>query len=58
MTTPPTANAQKLAAFTLGKVMSGAPICRGTTKLPNAAKATGTMPIKIMIVPCMAPNEL
>src|ERR1051325_10295966 len=42
MIAPPTANAQKLAAFTFGKVMSGAPICSGTTKLPNAANATGT----------------
>ena len=38
--------------------MSGAPIWSGTTKLPNAAKASGTTPAKIMIVPCIAPNEL
>jgi len=56
--TPPTPKAQKLAALTLGNVMSGAPICSGTTKLPNAAKASGTTPAKIMIVPCIAPNEL
>ena len=41
-----------------GKVMSGAPIWSGTTKLPKAAKAIGTIPRKIMIVPCIAPNEL
>ena len=41
-----------------GKVMSGAPICSGTTKFPKAANATGTTPAKIMIVPCIAPNEL
>ena len=58
MITPPTANAQKLAAFTFGNVISGAPICSGTTKLPKAAKASGTTPAKIMIVPCMAPREL
>src|SRR5262249_45921543 len=58
MITPPTANAQKLAAFTFGNVMSGAPIWSGTTKFPNAANATGTTPAKIMIVPCIAPNEL
>ena len=58
MMTPPTPKAQKLAALILGNVMSGAPICSGTTKLPKAAKATGTMPRKIMIVPCMAPSEL
>ena len=58
MMTLPTKKAQKLAAFTFGKVMSGAPICSGTTKLPKAAKATGTTPRKIMIVPCMAPSEL
>ena len=38
--------------------MSGAPIWSGTTKLPKAAKAIGTIPRKIMIVPCIAPNEL
>src|SRR6266404_4468904 len=58
MINPPTPNAQKLAAFTFGKVMSGAPICSGTTKFPNAANATGTTPRKIMIVPCIAPSEL
>ena len=58
MITPPTANAQKLAALTFGNVMSGAPICSGTTKFPNAANANGTTPRKIMIVPCIAPNEL
>jgi hypothetical protein len=41
-----------------GNVMSGAPIWSGTTKFPKAANATGTMPRKIMIVPCIAPNEL
>ena len=41
-----------------GKVMSGAPIWSGTTKFPNAAKATGTMPKNTMIVPCIAPKEL
>src|SRR5213595_2993833 len=56
--TPPTPKAQKLAALTLGNVMSCAPICSCTTKLPNAAKASGTTPAKIMIVPCIAPNEL
>src|SRR6187431_578750 len=35
---------QKLAMLIRGKVMSIAPIWSGTTKLPNAAKATGTMP--------------
>src|SRR5438045_3486942 len=55
---PPTPNAQKLAAFTFGNVMSGAPICSGTTKFPKAANATGTTPRKIMIVPCIAPREL
>ena len=54
----PTNNAQKLAALILGNVMSGAPIWSGTTKLPKAANAIGTTPIKIMIVPCIAPNEL
>ncbi len=44
--------------FTFGKAMSGAPICSGTTKLPNAANANGTTPRKIMIVPCIAPKEL
>src|SRR5215472_14379247 len=58
ITTPPTANAQKLAAFTFGNVMSGAPICSGTTKFPNAANASDTTPRQIMIVPCIAPNEL
>ena len=58
MITPPTPNAQKLAAFTFGNVMSGAPICSGTTKFPNAANASGTTPAKIIIVPCIAPNEL
>src|SRR5260370_42084422 len=58
MITPPTPNAQKLAAVTFGKVMSGGPIWSGTTKLPNAANATGTTPRKIMIVPCIAPSEL
>src|SRR6266404_2122669 len=56
--TPPTPKAQKLAALTLGKVISGAPIWSGTTKFPNAANATGTTPRKIMIVPCIAPREL
>ena len=58
MITPPTKKAQKLAALIFGKVMSGAPICSGTTKFPKAANATGTTPRKIMIVPCMAPSEL
>src|SRR3982074_863256 len=58
MIAPPTPNAQKLAAFTFGKVMSGAPIWSGTTKLPNAANAPATPPKKIMIVPCIAPSEL
>ena len=46
------------AAFTFGNVMSGAPICSGTTKFPKAANASGTTPAKIMIVPCIAPSEL
>src|SRR5438552_16861915 len=58
MITPPTPNAQKLAAFTFGKVMSGALIWRGRTKFPHAADATGTTPTKIMIVTCNAPNDL
>ena len=58
MMTPPTKKQWKLAMLIRGKVMSGAPICSGTTKLPNAAKATGTMPKKTMIVPCIAPREL
>ena len=51
-------NHQKLAMLIRGNVMSGAPICSGTTKLPNAANATGTMPKNTMIVPCIAPKEL
>ena len=38
--------------------MSGAPIWSGTTKLPNAANATGTIAKKTMIVPCIAPKAL
>ena len=38
-----------------GKAMSGAPICSGVTKLPNAPKASGTMARNTMIVPCIAP---
>ena len=49
---------QKLAMLIRGKVMSGAPICSGTTKLPKAAKAIGTMPKNTMIVPCIAPKAL
>jgi len=44
--------------FTFGKAMSGAPICSGTTKLPNAANASGTIPRKTMIVPCIAHSVL
>ena len=44
--------------LTRGKVMSGAPICKGVTKLPKAPKASGTMARNTMIVPCMAPKEL
>ena len=36
--------------------MSGAPIWSGTTKLPNAPTASGTIPMKTMIVPCIAPS--
>ena len=49
---------QKLAMFNLGNAMSGAPICRGTTKFPKPATATGTIPKKTMMVPCMAPKTL
>ena len=38
--------------------MSGAPIISGTTKLPKAANASGTMPRNTMMVPCIAPKEL
>ncbi len=38
--------------------MSGAPICNGTTKLPKAAKASGTIAMNTMMVPGMAPKEL
>ena len=41
-----------------GNAMSGAPICSGTTKLPKAAKAIGTIAKKTMMVPCIAPKAL
>ena len=44
--------------LTRGNAMSGAPICKGTTKFPKAANAIGTIARKTMIVPCIAPNEL
>ena len=44
--------------FNLGKAISGAPIWSGVTKLPKAPKASGTIPRKTIIVPCMAPNML
>src|SRR5437763_15270004 len=37
MITTPTSNAQKLSAFTFGKVISCSAICYGTTKSPKAA---------------------
>ena len=44
--------------FSLGKAMSGAPICKGMMKLPNAPVSSGTIAKKTMIVPCIAPKEL
>ena len=44
--------------LTRGNAMSGAPICSGVTKLPNAPKASGTTARKTMMVPCIAPKEL
>src|SRR5207247_9409184 len=41
MITPPTANAQQLAAFTFGNVMSGAPLRSGPTHFPKAENASG-----------------
>ena len=38
--------------------MSMVPIWRGMTKLPKAAKPSGTMPKNTMTVPCMAPSIL
>ena len=38
--------------------MSGAPICSGNTKFPNPPTASGTTPMKTMIVPCIAPSWL
>ena len=38
--------------------MSMVPIWSGMTKLPKAAKPSGTIPKNTIIVPCMAPSML
>ena len=44
--------------FSFGNAMSMVPIWSGMTKLPKAAKPSGTMPKNTMTVPCMAPSML
>ena len=47
----PTAVSQRLIAFIIGKAMSRAPICSGTTMLPSPVRI-GVTAKMIISVPC------
>jgi hypothetical protein len=48
-----TTNIQNYSMFSVGKIMSRAPIISGMQKLPYAPIMIGVMAKKIMIVPCI-----
>ena len=58
MTTAAGTAVQNDSMFSVGKAMSRAPICRGTTKLPKAPIRIGMIAKKIMIVACIVKREL
>ena len=58
MRTAPGTAVQNENMLSVGNAMSRAPICSGTTKLPNAPIRIGMIAKKIMIVACIVKSEL
>ena len=54
---PPKRKSQYESAFRRGNAMSRAPIMSGTRKFAKPAQ-TGTMPRKIIVVPCIVITSL